>query len=58
VRKTATISICASKTVDRDRARGTTCPERLGRDAQRLIAEGDDGLVWPEFGNAEDATIA
>jgi antitoxin MazE len=26
-------------------------------DAQRLAAEKDDGLVWPEFGNDEDAKL-
>ncbi|SEI11561.1 antitoxin MazE [Rhizobium tibeticum] len=35
-------------------------PVRKGwaADAQRLAAERDDGLVWPEFGNDEDETIA
>jgi antitoxin MazE len=26
-------------------------------DARRLAAEGDDELVWPEFGNEEDARL-
>ncbi len=26
--------------------------------AKELSAAGDDGLVWPEFGNAEDADLA
>ncbi|KRE14287.1 antitoxin [Bosea sp. Root483D1] len=34
-------------------------PARAGwaEDAQRLAREGDDELVWPEFGNDEDATL-
>lgn len=34
-------------------------PIRKGwaEDAQRLAAEGDDGMVWPEFGNDEDAKL-
>lgn len=26
-------------------------------DSKRLAAEGDDGLVWPEFANDEDASL-
>jgi antitoxin MazE len=35
-------------------------PARKGwaQDAQRLAAEGDDDLAWPEFGNDEDADLA
>jgi len=34
-------------------------PARVGwaADAERLAAEGDDALAWPEFGNAEDAEL-
>lgn len=34
-------------------------PARKGwaEDAQRLAVEGDDGPVWPEFGNDEDAKL-
>lgn len=34
-------------------------PARAGwaEDAQRLAQEQDDELVWPEFGNSEDATL-
>lgn len=34
-------------------------PVRKGwaEDAQRLAADGDDGLTWPEFGNDEDANL-
>jgi len=27
-------------------------------DAQAVGAAGDDGLVWPDFGNADDDTLA
>jgi antitoxin MazE len=27
-------------------------------DAQRLAADGDDGLTWPEFDNDEDTNLA
>lgn len=34
-------------------------PTRAGwaEDARRLAAEGDDGLVWPEFANDEDESL-
>ena len=28
-----------------------------GADARRVAEEGDDALVWPEFGNADDDTL-
>ena len=31
--------------------------EGWATDAQRVAAVGDDALVWPEFGNADDADL-
>jgi antitoxin MazE len=31
--------------------------EGWAKDSQRIAAAGDDGLVWPEFGNEGDADM-
>lgn len=35
----------------------TRAREGWAEDARRLAEAGDDVLVWPEFGNAEDAEL-
>lgn len=32
--------------------------EGWAKDSQRITEAGDDGLVWPEFGNEGDADLA